>query len=334
MTQEVFVKKGTNKTPEALKQINEALFILSTFGIPTSDTPRRLEKMAIAFLAVAGMDPSKNWKDVKSNDDHHRLTSREIIIHVNRYYGESISPGSYDDIRRKDLKYLTVAGIVMNSAANPNAATNNPTRRYALAPEYAELIKKFSDKNWQKVAIDFMQGKKALSLDLAGEREIRKIPITFGKNTYEFTPGEHNQIQKAVVEEFLPRYGYGAEVLYIGDTANKYLFLNREKLKELNFFEISHGELPDVIAYSKDKNWLYLIEAVHSANPINPLRHHELKRLTAECTAGIIYVTAFLDRKVSQKFIGEIAWETEVWIAETPDHLIHFNGDRFLGPHS
>jgi len=46
-----------------------------------------------------------------------------------------------------------------------------------------------------------------------------------------------------------------------------------------------------------------------------------------------VFVTAFLDRKAMVKHLNQISWETEVWIADAPDHLIHFNGERFLGPH-
>ena len=148
-----------------------------------------------------------------------------------------------------------------------------------------------------------------------------------------FSPGEHNQLQKAIIEQFLPYYGHGAEVLYVGDTAAKYLVLEKARLKELSFFELAHGELPDVVAYSAEKNWLYLIEAVHSSGPISPLRLLELQKLTEECTAEIIYVTAFLDRETFRKFMADIAWETEVWIADAPQHVIHFNGHRFLGPY-
>ncbi len=31
--------------------------------------------------------------------------------------------------------------------------------------------------------------------------------------------------------------------------------------------------------------------------------------------------------------LAQIAWESEVWIAEEPMHMIHFNGERFLGPY-
>ena len=145
---------------------------------------------------------------------------------------------------------------------------------------------------------------------------------------------EHNLLQKAVIEQFLTRYGHGAEVLYVGDAAKKFLVRNEKKLQELKFFELEHGELPDIIAYSENKNWLYLIEAVHSFGPISPIRLLELQRLTKGCTAEIIYVTAFLDRDTFRKFTPEIAWETEVWIADAPDHLVHFDGEKFLGPYT
>ena len=131
----------------------------------------------------------------------------------------------------------------------------------------------------------------------------------------------------------MPRYGFGAQVLYVGDTSDKYLHLEEKKLKELKFFEISHEELPDIIAYSKEKNWLYLIEAVHSSGPISEIRLLQLQKLTEKCTADIVYVTAFLNRPKFRQFMAEIAWETEVWIADNPDHMVHFNGDKFLGPY-
>ena len=140
-------------------------------------------------------------------------------------------------------------------------------------------------------------------------------------------------MQKAIIEDFLPRYGQGCVVLYIGDTSNKMLHIETQKLEHLKFFELSHDELPDIIAYDEKRNWLYLIEAVHSSGAISEVRMLELKRLTATCTAEIVYVTAFLTKTEFRKWVADIAWESEVWIAENPDHLIHFNGDKFLGPY-
>ena len=85
--------------------------------------------------------------------------------------------------------------------------------------------------------------------------------------------------------------------------------------------------------YYRDKNWLFLIEAVTSHGPVDAKRHAELATLFGDSTAGLIYVTAFPDRRKLGKYLADISWETEVWIAETPTHLIHFDGERFLGPH-
>ena len=149
----------------------------------------------------------------------------------------------------------------------------------------------------------------------------------------EFSVGQHNLLQKLIIEEFLPRYGQNCQVLYVGDTAKKMLHLDEEKLKALAFFELSHNELPDIVAYNPQKNWLYLIEAVHSSGSISEVRMLELKELVRPCKAELIYVTAFLNRVEFRKWATEIAWESEVWIADNPDHLIHFNGDKFLGPY-
>jgi hypothetical protein len=33
-------------------------------------------------------------------------------------------------------------------------------------------------------------------------------------------------------------------------------------------------------------------------------------------------------------YLDKISWETEVWVADSPTHMIHFNGERFLGPYT
>lgn len=326
------LKSFSQKTPQIQELINTALYILETFGIPLDASPRRLERMAIAFLACGDIRQPADFKNVKDLSSGYSLKTRNIIIYVNNHFGESISSGSYDDIRRKDLKLLTVAEIVLQSS--PNSATNDSTRGYSINPTYSELIRSFGAKNWEEKVSNKLKSIEPLSKKLKREREIAKVNVTLpfgGRLT--FSAGEHNDLQKAIIEEFLPRYGHGAEVLYVGDTSDKYLYLEKAKLEELSFFEISHEELPDIIAYSKEKNWLYLVEAVHSSGPISELRLIQLQKLTSSCSAEIVYVTAFLNRTKFRQFIADIAWETEVWIADNPDHLVHFNGDKFLGPY-
>ena len=320
------------KTKSVQNLINTTLHILEQFGIPMDATPRRLERMAISFLACGDIKKLSDFKSAKSLDDNYSHKTREVIEYVNKHFKENISSGSYDDIRRKDLKLLTVAEIVLQSS--PSSATNDSTRGYGINPFYAKLLRSYGDKNWENSVQNALKGVESLNQKLKRLRELDKVDVSLPSGVkLTFSAGEHNDLQKAIIEEFLPRYGHGSEVLYVGDTSNKYLHLDEAKLKELNFFEISHEELPDVIAYSNSKNWLYLIEAVHSSGPISELRLIQLQKLTKDCKADIVYVTAFLDRTKFRQFMTEIAWETEVWIADNPDHLVHFNGDRFLGPY-
>ena len=317
-------------------RVNEALEILGALGVPVEGlTLRRQEKMAKAFLAVAGMQPKTPWADAKDSADGRQLLSRQVTAAMNLFWDEAIADSSYDDIRRKDLVMPVAALVVLNSAKNPNANTNDGTRGFALNPAAANAIRAFGTLQWHKEVAAFLQGRQSLAEQLQRQRNLARIPVQIKDSlTLTFSPGAHNLLQKQVIESFLPIFGFGAQVLYVGDTANKNLFVDKAGLAELAFFELAHDKLPDVVAYSKAKNWLYLIEAVTTVNPISELRRRTLALLTAQCKADVIYVTAFADRTAYKKFAHDIAWETEVWIADAPEHMIHLNGDKFLGPHS
>jgi type II restriction enzyme len=321
-------KSISNKSIKVQNLINEALEILSLVGIPLSDkTERAKERMAMCLLAVANI--SVNWQQAKQDTN---LKSRDIIKFVNENFEENISSGSYDDIRRKDLKLLVLANLITNSGISKGSATNDPTRGYALHRDFMNLILTYKTKKWSKALENFNRNRLNLAEILARKRNLKKIPIKLPNGKpLNLSLGAHNVLQKAIIEEFLSRFGNDCEILYIGDTANKILHIEIEKLKKLNFFELSHEKLPDIIAYSKAKNWLYLIEAVHSSGAMSETRVLELKNMLKECKADLIFVTAFLTKEILKKWILEIAWETEVWTADNPDHLVHFNGHKFLG---
>lgn len=320
--------KEFKQKPQAVKNlINEALWLIEACGVPTNDTPRRLERMAMALLAVADVPTSGQWYQAKGLADGRSMKTRDIIAYVNSHFGENISPGSYDDIRRQDLLLLVEHGIVVQTV--PQSARNAPNRGYAINEHVLEFLRSVRPDEWQDVELERLP-----SDLLGGIVQAEEVEVTLpGGKVLCLSPGEHNLLQKAISEDFLRRFAPDAQILYIGDTAKKLLHLETEALDALNCFELSHGELPDIIAYSPSKNWLYLIEAVHSAGPISPIRKAKLSRLLEQCTAGLIYVTAFLDFKTFRTWLPKIAWETEVWIAEEPDHLIHFDGERFLGPY-
>lgn len=322
-------KEFGRKSPEQQQLINETLQILSSLGIPFSDlTPRRLERMALAFLAVADVRSLGSWVNLKDVNSGRSLKTRDIINYLNEHYGESISSGSYDDIRRQDLKLCVLAGIVVQT--KPLAARNDPERGYALSSECAEVVRTFGTEGWTAKLEQYCSTKTLLSQQLSAARKLNLVSVKLPQGGLEFSPGKHNELQKAIIEKLLPRYGYGAEVLYVGDTADRAALYKKERMEELGIPALEHGELPDVIAYSEQKNWIYMIEAVYTSGPISPTRLMVLKKLTSKCTAQVVYITAFLDRQTFRKYADEIAWETEVWIEEDQDHLIHFNGDKFL----
>lgn len=322
-----------SKQPEVIQLIEVANRILKAVGFPLDTlTPRRAERVAMVLLAVANIKSVEDLLSPKTQADGVNMKTRDIINFMNEYFGENISSGSYDDIRRKDLKLLILGLIVQRT--NENLARNDSTRGYALNPLFVPVFSTYETEQWHDSVKQFLAKHSSVSELLDRSRDIVTIPIDVGGQVLEFSNGEHNDLQKAIIEEFLPRYGYGAEVLYVGDTADKFLYLKQERLDELNFFKLDHGELPDVVAYSQQKNWVYLIEAVHSSGPISETRLIELKRLTQNCTADIVYVTAFLDRDKFRAWVKDIAWETEAWIADNPSHLIHFNGDKFMGPYN
>ncbi|SRR6266446_2222887 len=138
---------------------------------------------------------------------------------------------------------------------------------------------------------------------------------------------------KAVVEQFCARFASGNVVLCIADTENKFLHLDANYLEKLRVKIPSPGKMPDVLVHDPKRNWLLLIEAVATAGPIDGKRRKELKDLFMGCSAGLVFVTAFDSRETMRGFLSQISWESEVWVADDPDHLIHFDGERFLGPY-
>lgn len=326
------IKLKGKKTGEVGELIFSMLDILGEVGIPLNGTARRLERMAMACLAVG--DIRTSFQEAKSADEDFFLTSREIIAYENENYGEHISSGSYDDIRRKDLELPVQAGVVVNSSSFNTQATNDPSRGYALHPLFANLVRHYHTPQWEKNLETYRNKIRLLKEELERRRELEKIPVRLpsGINLL-LSAGEHNVLQKCIVEDFLPRFGMGAEVLYIGDTSDKFLYMNKDVLKGIGFFTLEHEELPDVVAYCEEKNLLFLIEAVHSTGPMSEIRVRKLKKQLEKCTALPVFITAFLDKKIFRRWVTDIAWESEVWIAESPEHMIHFNGYKFLEIH-
>lgn len=321
----------------AVEKVEQALNILRGIGVPLRNyTKRRQARVAKALLAVGHLQPHTPWSEAQSffDDGPKPITTREIIRFWNAHYGESLADSSYDDVRRRDLAILVEANLALPSAADPAADTNDGTRGYALPKESLDLLRSYGSDRWESELLLFRQNAGELADRLSKARVFNMVPVKLPTGqTYTLSPGPHNEIQKAIIEEFLPRFSKGAEILYIGDTSKKVLHIDTDRLRLLGIAEPSRDMLPDILAYDAEQKWLFVIEAVHSSNPIDQLRHLALRRLTENATVGCVFVSAFKDLLSFARFSKAISWETEVWIVDEPDHMIHFDGGRFLGPY-
>ena len=163
---------------------------------------------------------------------------------------------------------------------------------------------------------------------------MNKIPLESPSGEIlELSPGGQNVLVERIYNEFGPHFVPEGIPLIMGDTAKKSGYYDESRLKELGIMLDSHGKIPDVVICDKKNNWLLVIEAVASHGPIEHKRHVELKKIFTKSKVGIVYVTTFLNQKEMLKHFNNISWETEVWIADAPEHMIHFNGSRFLGPY-
>lgn len=248
-------------------------------------------------------------------------------------YGKDYAANSRETIRRQTIHQFEQARIVNRNPDDPSRPTNSGKTVYQLTDEVLPLLKAYKTPAFGKELKSFIKQFSSLQDVYRRSREGLRVPLTLPDGSVEFlSPGEHNVLQVAIVEELGPRFAPDAVVLYVGDTALKHVVFVAEELKKIGVPITEHDKLPDVVLYRPDKNWLYLIEAVTSHGPVSPKRHQELEKMLAHSKADRVYITAFLTVPEFRKYAADIAWETEVWIADNPDHMIHFNGPKFLGP--
>ena len=304
-----------------MDNLNSAKEILKAIEMPIK---QQNDISGYTLLALANINDKSNWS-LATNE---WIRIHDIIIFINSNYDVDYAENTRETIRKNVIHQFRDASIVEDNSK----PTNSPNFRYRLTDEFLNLIKSYDSDQWNDNLNDFLLTHESLKSKYSTKRDLLKKPVVINGVTFELSPGKHNELQKQIIEEFAPRFAHNTECLYLGDTAKKDLLINTEKLNELGFGISIHDKMPDVVLYSEDKNWIYFIEAVTSTGPMDYKRVIEINRLTENVNAGKIFVTAFLDFKTFKKFVVDLAWDTEVWIADNPDHLIHFNGDRFLGP--
>lgn len=304
-----------------MKRIEEARDILKELQVPVK---QQSDMCCYVLLAMAQINKKQAWSEATNN----WIRIHDIIGYIKEQYNVEYAENSRETIRKQALHHYRNAAFIEDNGK----ATNSPNYRYRLTDEMLALIQTYGTVWWQSEKEAFLFNHESLVSQYSSKRELRKMPVKINGVDFTFSPGKHNQLQKAIIEEFAPRFAPNSECLYVGDTTEKDLVKNEDKLKELGFEITLHDKMPDVVLYSEDKNWIYFIESVTSVGPMEPKRIKEINEMTAGVSAGKIYITAFLDFKTFKKFSESLAWETEVWIADMPDHMIHLNGDRFIGP--
>lgn len=307
--------------------IEQGIKILQALGLPRA---QQNERSALCLLALLNITPDKTW-----NDAENPLIGITPMMDFSReHYGKNYAPNTRETFRRQTIHQFVEAGIALYNPDDPTRPVNSPKTVYQIEPEALKLIRKYGSPEWDLALKEYLSKRQTLIEKYAKEREQNRIPIQIaqGKEIH-ISPGEHSELIKAIIEDFAPRYVPGGVLIYVGDTGEKFGYFDEELLEKLGVKVDSHGKMPDVVIYYPEKNWLLLIESVTSHGPVDAKRYEELSKLFANSTAGLVYVTAFPNRSVMSRYLSEIAWETEVWVADAPSHLIHFNGARFLGPY-
>ncbi|EMV3166805.1 restriction endonuclease [Escherichia coli] len=308
--------------------IEAAQQIIASLGLPRA---QQNERSALCLLALLNLTPGKAWADAENP----LVGITPIMNWVREHYGKVYAPNTRETFRRQSMHQFCAAGVALYNPDKPDRPVNSPKAVYQIEPAALSMLRTFGSPAWHDSLATYLAERETLVTRYAKEREQNRIPVEIAAGQQiTLSPGEHSELIRAIIEDFAPRFAPGSVLVYAGDTGEKWGYFDAPLLAGLGVDVDSHGKMPDVVLHFTAKNWLLLVESVTSHGPVDGKRHAELARLFAGSTAGLVYVTAFPNSSIMGRYLGEIAWETEVWVADAPSHLIHFNGVRFLGPYS
>jgi len=320
-------EKKPSRSSRSKQLVAEAMELLQALGFAVR---QRNEVAGYTLLSLLDLRPGDTWDE--SKDPLRGITP--IIDFIADNHGIRYAPNTRETIRDEAVKFFVEYGLVVRNPDQPDRPTTSGKTVYQIEPGALSLIRQFRKQTWGAALATYRAELEGIRREIHRMREHHRIPIVLpGGGSVLLSPGGQNPLIKAVIEQFCTRFSNGGTVVYIGDTENKFIHMETDYLAGLGVEIGAAAKIPDVIVHDVRRNWLLLIEAVTSAGPVDGKRRKELKELFSGCKVGLVFVTAFETRHAMQGFLSHIAWESEVWIAEDPDHLIHFNGERFLGPY-
>lgn len=307
--------------------LEDAIKIIADLGLPSQ---QQNERSALTLLALLNLSPGKSWSQAESP----LMGITPIMNWARDHYNKDYAPNTRETVRRQTMHQFCDAGIALYNPDKPDRPVNSPKAAYQIEPHVLSLLRTYGTVSWPSNLERYLADRTSLVERYAKEREQQRIPVRIADDKeITLSPGIHSELIRDIIEDFAERFAPNSILIYAGDTEKKWGYFDKERLKSLNINIGSHGKMPDVVLHYTEKNWLLLVESVTSHGPVDGKRYEELSNLFSESTAGLVYVTAFPNRAIMGRYIGEIAWETEVWVADAPSHLIHFNGVRFLGPY-
>ncbi len=310
---------------QAAKRIEEALLILKEINTPKE---QQNERSALCLLALANIKPDTPW--TQATAPQRGIT--EMMDWFRDFYGKQYAPNTRETVRRQTMHQFVQMGIVIENPDRPDRPINSPKWCYQLHQAALSLLQSYGSPDWEETHRNYLIS--VTNLLQERKRNISIIPVTLPNGqAIQLSSGGQNTLIKDILEEFCPRFTAGGLVLYVGDAGDKFIIHETQKFRELGIDLDPHGKMPDIVVYDQRRDWFVLIEALTSHGPVNLKRHNELKKLFQSSQKGLVFLTAFPNRKQMTRYLAEIAWETEVWVADQPDHMIHFNGERFLSPH-
>jgi len=301
--------------------------ILRLFGFASR---QRNDAAGHTLLALLNLKPEESWAHASA--PYCGITP--IIKFIREWYGVDYAPNTRETIRDEAVKHFVESGLVVRNPDDPKRPTNSGKTVYQIEPNALELIRLFNTDQWNDKLTSYYAKQEAIRHELERRRTLVRIPLTLPSGeSITLSPGGQNPLIQSIVGEFCARFTPGAVIAYIGDAEDKFRFLKTSYLEKLCVKVPAPAKMPDVVVHDVRRNWLVLIEAVSAGGPVDGKRRKELKELFKGCQAGLVFVTAFLSREAMRTFLAQISWESEVWVADDPDHLIHFDGERFLGPY-
>lgn len=307
--------------------IQDAQNILKQLGM---DAERSNERSAITFLALAHLNDNSNWMDATNG----MYRTRELMDWMRDELGQNYAANTRETIRRFTLHQFVAGGIVEENADQPDRPINSPKWNYRLVPDLVPVLHAYGTVEYESNVQHFLKGIETWKEQQAETRRMNLVPVTMPDGTLaNLSAGGQNLLIKKMVEDFCPRYAPGGQVVYIDDTDHTHRTEQKLLMNLLGFKMPERGKAPDLIVWMEDKKWLFLMEACSTHGPIDVIRKRELLELFPGQKDKIIFVSCFPDRATMRQYLNDLAWETEAWCAKDPDHMIHLDGVRFMGPY-